>query len=67
MLVLRDDGFWMFESGAMLQYRLDAYGKGQLRPAAGTQAAAMFQQWRWFTEATFARSLDDIAQHTVVR
>ncbi|MDB9876941.1 glutathione S-transferase family protein [Pseudomonadales bacterium] len=65
--VLRDDGFTMFESGAMLQYLLDAYGAGQLQPAAGTQAAAMFQQWSWFAEATFARPLGDIAQHTVVR
>ena len=58
--VLRDDGFTMFESGAMLQYLLDAYGAGQLQPAAGTQAAAMFQQWSWFAEATFARPLGDI-------
>ena len=65
--VLRDDGFTMFESGAMLQYLLDAYGAGQLQPVAGTQAAAMFQQWSWFAEATFARPLGDIAQHTVVR
>jgi glutathione S-transferase len=64
--VLRD-GFTMFESGAMLQYLLDAYGSGRLQPAAGTQAAAMFQQWSWFAEATFARPLGDIAQHTVVR
>ena len=27
----------------------------------------MFQQWSWFAEATFARPLGDIAQHTVVR
>ena len=65
--VLRDDGFTMFESGAMLQYLLDAYGAGRLQPRAGTQAAAMFQQWSWFAEATFARPLGDIAQHTLVR
>lgn len=65
--VLRDDDFTMFESGAMLQYLLDAYGGGRLQPTAGTQAAAMFQQWSWFAEATLARPLGDIAQHTVVR
>ena len=65
--VLRDDGFTMFESGAMLQYLLDAYGAGRLQPRAGTQAAAWFQQWSWFAEATCARPLGENAQHTVVR
>jgi len=63
-----DDGaLTMFESGAMVQYLLDRYGKGQLQPESGTPAGALYLQWCWFAEATFARPLGDIAQHTLVR
>ncbi len=65
--VLRDGEFTMFESGAMVQYLLDAYGDGRLQPPAGTREAAIFQQWSWFAEATLARPLGDIAQHSVIR
>ncbi len=65
--VLRDGEFTMFESGAMVQYLLDAYGEGRLQPRPGTKAAALFQQWSWFAEATLARPLGDIAQHSVIR
>ena len=65
--VLRDGEFTMFESGAMVQYLLDAYGDGRLQPRPGTRAAALFQQWSWFAEATLARPLGDIAQHSVIR
>ncbi|MFL2534982.1 MAG: glutathione S-transferase family protein [Candidatus Azotimanducaceae bacterium] len=65
--VLRDGEFTMFESGAMVQYLLDAYGDGRLQPRPGTKAAALFQQWSWFAEATLARPLGDIAQHSVIR
>jgi glutathione S-transferase len=65
--VLRDGNFTMFESGAMVQYLADAYGEGRLQPTPGTEAAALFQQWCWFAEATFARPLGDIAQHSVIR
>ena len=34
--VLQDDGFIMFESGAMVQYILDRHGNGQLQPKPGT-------------------------------
>ena len=33
---MADDGFTMFESGAMLQYVLDRYGDGRLVPEPGT-------------------------------
>ena len=44
--VLRDskgtskDDFFMFESGAMVQYILDRYGNGQLQPTVGTSRMA---------------------------
>jgi glutathione S-transferase len=65
--VLRDGEFTMFESGAMVQYVLERYGAGRLHPAPGTRDSAMYLQWSWFAEATFARPLGDIAQHTVVK
>ena len=67
--VLRDsfDGrtkdLLMFESGAMVQYILDRYGKGQLQPALGTPEHAIYLQWSWFAEATFARPLGEIVNH----
>ena len=47
----------MFESGAMVDYILDRYGEGRLRPPAGTSARALCQQWCWFSEATLLRPL----------
>jgi len=64
---LRDGDFTMFESGAMVEYIVERYGHGRLRPPPGTRAAAMYFQWSWFAEATFARPLGDIAQHTFVK
>ena len=64
---MEDDGFAMFESGAMVQYVLDRYGNGRLRPQPGTPSGARFLQWCWFAEATFARPLGDIIHHTVFK
>lgn len=64
---IHDGEFSMFESGAIVEYLLERYGKGRLRPAPGTPDSGLYLQWSWFAEATFARPLGDIAQHTVVR
>lgn len=64
---IADGDFTMFESGAIVEYLLERYGQGRLRPAPGTHDSARYLQWSWFAEATFARPLGDIAQHTVVR
>ena len=53
----------IFESGAMVQYLLDRYGNGQLQPLPGTPDHAMYLQWSWFAEATFARPLGEIVNH----
>jgi glutathione S-transferase len=53
----------IFESGAMVQYLLDRYGKGQLQPQPGTPDHALYLQWSWFAEATFARPLGEIVNH----
>jgi len=61
--VLTDGDLTLFESGAMVQYLLDRYGKGALQPAHGTPEHAIYLQWSWFAEATFARPLGEIVNH----
>lgn len=61
--VLIDGDLTMFESGAMLQYLLDRYGDGRLQPEAGTPDHALYLQWCWFAESTFARALGEIVNH----
>ncbi|MEM7364889.1 MAG: glutathione S-transferase family protein [Pseudomonadota bacterium] len=61
--VMTDGDLKIFESGAMVHYILDRYGNGQLQPAPGTDAQAIFLQWSWFAEATFARPLGEIVNH----
>ena len=60
---LEDGELSMFESGAMVQYILDRYGNGRLQPVAGTPEHALYMQWSWFGEATFARPLGEIVNH----
>lgn len=55
--ILRDDELTMFESGAMMDYILEKYGGGRLKPAVGTHDSALHQQWSWFSESTLARPL----------
>ncbi|MEZ5557583.1 MAG: glutathione S-transferase [Pseudomonadales bacterium] len=61
--VLEDGALTMFKSGAMVQYLLDRYGNGALQPPRGTQEHALFLQWCWFAEATWARPLGEIVNH----
>ena len=68
MFVQEDGEIRFFESGAMMDYILHRYGAGALQPDASDFAAvALYRQWCWFAEATLARPLGDIAQHTFVR
>ena len=61
--VLVDDDVTMFESGAMVEHLLDRHGEGRLRPPPGTAERALYLQWSWFAEATFARPLGEIVNH----
>lgn len=61
--VMRDGDMTIFESGAMVEYILDKYGKGRLRPAPGTSESGIYMQWCWFAEATFARPLGEMVNH----
>ena len=65
--VLSEGDFSMFESGAMVEYILERFGDGRLRPAPGTLDSAHYLQWSWFAEATLARPLGDIVHHTLLK
>jgi glutathione S-transferase len=64
---LEDDGLAIFESGAILEYVLEKYGKGRLAPAPGSPLRAPFLQWVHFAEATLFPGLGNIAWHTRFR
>ena len=63
---MTDGDLSMFESGAMVQYILDRYGDGRLQPTPGTAENALYLQWSWFAESTFARPLGEIVNHNRV-
>jgi glutathione S-transferase len=54
---LIDGDLQMLESGAMVDYLLERYGEGRLRPTPGTPQSALHHQWCWFAEATLIRPL----------
>lgn len=60
---MEDGDLTMFESGAMVQYILDRHGDGRLQPRPGTEEHAIYLQWSWFAEATFARPLGEMVNH----
>ena len=60
---MSDGELVMFESGAMVQYLVDRYGKGKLQPKIGTADHALYLQWSWFAEATFSRPLGEVVNH----
>ena len=65
--VMRDGALTLFESGAMVQHLIDRYDNGSgaaaLQPDRGTDQHALYLQWSWFAEATFARPLGEIVNH----
>ncbi|MEK8031776.1 glutathione S-transferase [Ideonella sp. DXS29W] len=50
--VLTDGGVTVAESGAIIEYLLDSYGEGLLRPAAGTSERLRFTYWLHFAEGS---------------
>ena len=63
--VLEDGELVMFESGAILEYVLERYGKGRLAPPVGSPLRGTFLQWVHFAEATAFPPLGEIAWNTV--
>lgn len=50
--VIEDDGLVIPESGAIVEYLLDKYGEGRLRPAAGTPEYIEYLHWLHAAEST---------------
>ncbi len=63
---ITDDDLNLFESGAIVDYILERYGRGRLQPEPGTTASAEYRQWSWFSEATLSRpvGLNRLLKHT---
>jgi glutathione S-transferase len=52
--VIEDGDVTVSESGAIVEYLLDRYGDGRLRPAAGTREHLAYRHWLHAAEATLA-------------
>ncbi|MDB4945118.1 MAG: glutathione S-transferase [Labilithrix sp.] len=50
--VLTDGAITVAESGAIVEYLLDTYGAGRLRPAAGTEERRRFTYWLHYAEGS---------------
>ena len=61
--VLRDGETVMFESCAIMDYIIERYGEGRLKPAVSSTEFSQYLQWHWFAESTFARPLGEIVNH----
>ena len=48
----KDGSTTVAESGAIIEYLLDTYGEGRLRPAAGTPGRVQFTYWLHFAEGS---------------
>jgi glutathione S-transferase len=64
---LEDGEVVMFESGAILEYVLERYGKGRLAPAVGTPARAAFLQWVHFAEASVMPPIGQLAWNLIFK
>lgn len=62
--VIEDGTLTMCESGAIVEYLIDTYGKGQLAPGIGTSERGIYLQWIHFAEATVLPPISDVSRHT---
>ena len=63
--VIEDGSLVMSESGAILEYLIEKYGKGRLAPPIGSADRGPYLQWVHFAEATAFPPLGDVARHTL--
>jgi glutathione S-transferase len=54
--IIRDGEVTLVETGAIVEYLLEQYGKGRLEPAHGTRDRALYLQWIHFAEGSAAFS-----------
>ncbi len=61
---IEDDGFVLWETGAILQYLDARYGGGRLMPSRETEAGARALQWLEFGENPLTLTMGEIAAHS---
>lgn len=61
---IEDDGFVLWETGAILQYLDARYGGGRLIPPRDTQAGALALQWIEYGENPLTVIMGEIAAHS---
>src|ERR1041384_1272784 len=64
---IADGDVEMIESGAIVEYGPERYGKGKLAPAPGSPERGPFLQWLHFAEATALPPVGDIVRHTLFK
>ena len=64
--VIEDGALVMCESGAILEYLIERYGKGRLAPAIGSPDRGPYLQWVHFAEATALPPILDLTRHTML-
>jgi glutathione S-transferase len=64
---LEDGDTVIFESGAILQYLLEKYGKGRLEPKIGSPERPAYLQWFHWAEGTALPPISDFVQHAMMR
>jgi glutathione S-transferase len=63
--VLRDGDTMLWESGAVVQYVLETFGKGRLEPRIGSPERAAYLQWFHYAEGSAAPPINQIVGLTV--
>jgi glutathione S-transferase len=64
---IEDGDVVMCESGAIVEYLLERYGRGRLAPPVGSQKRAAFLQWVHFAESTAFPPLGIVVWLTLYR
>ncbi|WP_420608264.1 glutathione S-transferase family protein [Novosphingopyxis sp.] len=64
---MEDGSVTLSESGAIVQYILEQYGKGRLEPPIGSLERAAYLQWLHFAEGTAASPINTTVWLTVYR
>ena len=64
--VIEDGDVSIFESGAIIQYILDKYGDGRLKPDINSDEYPYYLQWFHFCEGMIAQPMNTIVVHTIL-